>query len=423
MIISAKPKTFPVLIIAALLSAILLRATPAFSETPTEDPVYLSRLQNQAEWLSIAARPKTSMAARTETIKFIFDRENWKLYLTNTKKWDIHYRFIHANVDPAYKHKLFNSIEYESPDRHYVMGSISHYLDGDFWAMEIAPSDNMSADLIEKAYHSLVKVTYFGKKMRFHPQSPTHLERVRELNGAIPIWNMDDFQSAIQYQPLTLGAGYGYLRFVRGTVDPASVRPDQILVTEFVPDDLPVCAGLITSQLQAPLAHISLLMEGRRTANMALRGAIDNKDLRALDGKLVKLIVEGQDYSISPARQDEANSWWAQHRPSTNVTPQLYPVDIGLPDLCETGFSDIGAVGGKAAYLGELCLLDDKGIQIPGGFVIPVYQYLTHMRATGIDTLINGLIKSEGLRYARPTEVQLYNIQSAIKTMPVSQKL
>tara|TARA_R110002124_G_scaffold52685_5_gene151432 strand:- start:2108 stop:4054 length:1947 start_codon:yes stop_codon:yes gene_type:complete len=424
MTISAGQKPFFIFLITALFCAGLLSVAPVYAETAeSEDPVYLSRLETEADWLSIAARPKTSMAARTETIKFIFTRDSWKLYLTNTKKWDIHYRFVRANIDPEYPHKLFNSREYESPDRRYIMGSISHYLDGDFWAMEIAPSDNMSAAFIEKAYHSLVKRTYFGKKMRFHPQSPTHLQRVEELGGAIPVWTMDDFQSAIQYQPLTLATGYGYLRFLRGRIDPASIRPDQILVTEFVPDDLPVCAGLITSQLQAPLAHISLLMEGRRTANMALRGAIDNQALRALEGKLVKLTVDGQDYSITPATRDEANSWWAQNRPPVTVTPQLISADIGLPDLCDTGFSDIGAIGGKAVYLGELCQLRDKGITIPGGFVIPVYHYISHMQATGIDTLINGLIKSEGLRYARPTEVQLYNIQSAIKTMPVSQKL
>jgi len=421
-----KQKPFPVLI-AALLCATLLYATPARAEADMpladNDPVYLSALKNQTDWLSIAARPKSSMAARTETIKFIFDRESWKPYLTNTKKWDIHYRFIHANIDPEYPHKLFNTREYESPDRRYVMGSISHYLDGDFWAMEIAPSDNMSAAMIKKAYHSLVDLTYFGKEMRFHPQSPTHLARVAELDGAIPVWDMDDFQSSIRYQPLTLATGYGYLRFVRGTIDPASVRPDQILVTEFVPDDLPVCAGLITSQLQAPLAHISLLLEGRLTANMALRGAIDNPDLQALDGKLVKLTVTGQDYSLSLATHDEANRWWAASRPVAQVTPQLQADDIGLPDLCAVGFSKIGAVGGKAAYLGEMCNLKDKGITTPGGFVIPVYQYLSHMQSTGIDMLIDGLITSEGLRYARSPEVQLYNIQSSIKSMPISQKL
>src|SRR5690606_4483690 len=85
--------------------------------------------------------------------------------------------------------------------------------------------------------------------------------------------------------------------------------------------------------------------------------------------------------------------------------------------------SEIGAVGGKAAYLGEMCKLAEKGITIPEGFVIPVHHYLAHMAATGIDSQIDGLIRSEGLRYARPEDVQIYNIQSSVKTMPLSQKL
>src|SRR5690606_16277926 len=122
--------------------------------------------------LSIAARPQNGMTARTETVKFIFDREDWSLYLGNTKKWDIHYRFVRDNLAPDYSHKLFNAREYESEERRYVMGSISRYLDGGFWAMEIAPSDNMSAALLEKAYQQLVKAVYFGRELRFRPQSP-----------------------------------------------------------------------------------------------------------------------------------------------------------------------------------------------------------------------------------------------------------
>lgn len=410
---------------AGFLCAALLLTAPALAGDTAEPqtPPYLDSLKNESDWLSLAARPETGVTARTETVKFIFDRETGKLYLGNTKKWDIHYRFVRDNIDPDYPHKLFNAREYESEDRRFVMGSVTRYLDGGIWAMEIAPSDNMSAALLEKAYQNLVRAVYFGKDLRFRPQSPHHLARIAELGDKIPVWEMAEFQAAIRYQPLTLTQGYGYLTFIRGKIDPAKIRPDQIVVTEFVPDDLPVCAGLITSQLQAPLAHIALLMEGRRTANMALRGAIDNADLRALEGKLVKLTVTAQDYNLAPATRDEAAAWWAQRRPPQPVTPALIPDDIGLPDLCNTGLPDTGAVGGKAAYLGELCRLQDKGLRIPEGFVIPVYHYLAHIEAAGIDRQIDGLIRSEGLRYARPEEVQLYNIQSSIKTMPLSQKL
>ncbi|MGC4071584.1 MAG: hypothetical protein QM760_03570 [Nibricoccus sp.] len=59
--------------------------------------------------------------------------------------------------------------------------------------------------------------------------------------------------AGVRYQPLTEGSACGFLRVVRGPLDAASVRPDQILVLEQLPEEIPVSAAVISQPLQAPL--------------------------------------------------------------------------------------------------------------------------------------------------------------------------
>jgi len=392
-------------------------------DATAKDIKFLHELHSIDDWHSIAHRPITHRVSRAEVIKFIIIRKDMSLYLVNTKKWDIHYNFVRDNLNANYNHKAFNAREYAANDRHYIMGSLVHYLDGDIWVMEIAPSDTMSVDMIKTAHKKISQAISVTDKIYFRSQSSLQEKRITDLKGAIPILSRDDFQKAIQYQPLTLSNGFGYLRFVKGELDPATVRPDQIIITEYVPDDLPVCAGLITSQLQAPLAHISILLEGRKTANMALRNAVDNADLKALDGKLVQLTVKAQDYTLTPATLSKAERWWAQHRPAQSVQPKITRTGRELLDICDVDLKDIGAVGGKASYMGGLCSLKSQGIKTPDGFVVPISEYLRHLEWSGIDSYVGTLLQSKGLRYAKPIEVQLRSLQNAIKSMPISPQL
>lgn len=391
--------------------------------TTAQNVNFLHKLHNMQDWHSIADRPITHRVSRAEVIKFIVIRKDLTMYLVNTNKWDIHYNFVRDNLNTDYGHKAFNTREYTADDRQYIMGSLVHYLDGDIWVMEIAPSDTMSVDMIKTAHKNLSKAVSITDKIYFRAQSSLQESHIAELKNVIPILNRDAFQKSIQYQPLTLSTGFGYLRLVKGVLDPATVRPDQILITQYVPDDLPVCAGLITSQLQAPLAHISILLEGRKTANMALRNAVDNADLKALDGKLVQLTVKAQDYTLSPAKLINAEKWWAQHRPAQPIQPKITRTDNDLLDICNVNLKDIGAVGGKASYMGALCSLKPQGIKTPDGFVIPISEYLNHSKMFGIDGYINTLSQSKGLRYAKPIEVQLHSLQNAFQSMPISTTL
>jgi len=378
---------------------------------------YLARIDSMDDWYRVAAAPKSHVAARAEIVKFIWDLTSGQMYFTNARRWPIHYDFVSRFVAPDYPHELFNKREYRTDERRFVMGSLVHYRDAAVWALETLPGDNMSAQMLRDSFNRVVGSVFFGEELKFRPQSPLHEQRIGEIKSPFPVWPMDAYQASIRYQPLTLGKALGRVRIVRGDVDMQSVRPDEILVTDHVPEDLPPVAGLVTSQLQAPLAHVSILLENRKTPNMALKGAVDMDQWQALEGKIARLDVGAQDYTVKKASLYEAEMWWNQLRPEQTVTPVLDARDIGLPELCDVDRTMLGAVGGKAAHLGEVCGL--PGVSVPGGFVVPVYQYRTHLQRAGIDRDIADFLPGgragDAVRLARiRADIQAIRVDKAL---------
>lgn len=64
--------------------------------------------------------------------------------------------------------------------------------------------------------------------------------------------------------------------------------------------------------------------------------------------------------------------------------------------LSETSLDDVAEVGGKNASLGEMIqqLSQEKGIPIPGGFVVTASAYRHYLSETGLDTFIKQTLKN-----------------------------
>ena len=104
------------------------------------------------------------------------------------------------------------------------------------------------------------------------------------------------------FQPLVAGTGYGVLRFVPGAeLGTAPLGPDVIVITDEVPNDIPLVGGLITEAFQTPLAHVAVLSKNRGTPNMALLGAHTDARLAPFLGQLVRLEVNGGGFTVAKA--------------------------------------------------------------------------------------------------------------------------
>ena len=64
----------------------------------------------------------------------------------------------------------------------------------------------------------------------------------------------------VTFQPLTPGVAFGTLRFVPGIRAAfGGLGAARIVMTDQVPNDIPLLGGLITESFQTPLAHVNVL--------------------------------------------------------------------------------------------------------------------------------------------------------------------
>ncbi len=362
------------------------------------------RIQSAQEWDALAFRPEFHNFARTEIVKFVIDTRDeshgTRVYFLQSLKWDLHYAFVAEFIDPRENHGQFNIAQYRRPDRRYLLGSLVHYLDGGQRTLELVAGDTMSAEQLERTFSLVKERVYFADDLRYRALSTQQEAHAESLGDRVPSIRIDDIMDGAQYQPVVTGVTFGYLRLVRGTLDVAQVQPNDLLVTENVPMELPPVSGIITSALQAPLAHVAVLSRNRNTPDMALRDAITDERLVRFEGRLVRLSVGPQDFTITEARLEEAQADWRSRRPSTTFRPVLDESRQQLRELCDVGIEDTASVGAKAAQLGEVCAAGER-FMTPRGFAIPLARYFRHLREHHIDERLSRTISATDFREDR----------------------
>ncbi len=271
-------------------------------------------------------------------------------------------------------------------------------------------------------YHQIAGALWTGDRLAFRPISPVHEQNIAAVPGQIPIVTTEQVFEGIAYEPLTNGTTFGTLRVVHGALDLSSVRPDQILVLEQLPDEIPVVAGVISAQLQAPLGHIAVLCSTRQTPNMGLRTALTDEHITSLDGQFVALTVAPQEWTLRSASRVEAEAAWATRRPSAPLVPQVDASEIRLRPLRDLRLRDAHTVGAKAAQLGEAASLDS--IITPGGFAIPFHYYLGHLERAGITATIAPMLQDASFQldgHARDTALE--DLRARIEAAPIDPAL
>ncbi len=386
---------------------------------------YRPRIDDPATWRALAATPGQQTMARTEVVKVVVDLSgDGAVYFLQSRRWPIHYdfarRFLSTLLHPVEEHGAFNIHQYRRDDRRFVLGTLTRYRDQEVWAFSLVAGDTLSLGRTAEVFETVRRRVFFGSDLRYHPIPPAHEAGVETLRAAgVPVVTSQALFGALRYQPINPGEAYGYLRFVTEPLSPAEVRRTDIVVMDTVPLDLPVCAGIITAQLQAPLGHLAVLATNRRTPDMALRGAFRDNTLRALEGRLVRLRVTPQEYEVTPAPQDEAERAWARSRPARPMHPPFTEHDGALRPVGSMRMRDVGVVGAKAAQLGELASIGGA-VEVPRAFVVPFRGYREHLARHGMDVALHEALGREDFRAdARVRERVLAEIRGRIEAAPV----
>jgi hypothetical protein len=403
--------------------------------TTTEDLRHVGCL---ADFEALASAPIDATLPGARSVKVVLDQADANaLYFQNSVLYKIHYEFASTHLSgnglPLVPQlSEFNTTEYFTPDRRFILGAVTHYEGPGVWALEISPYDTASAAMITTLFRAVQGASFFGKQLAFHPTSEAVAVEAKKLPPDIPVKTTDDLYASIDYQPLSLGSAMGRLRFAAAAdLETLELSYQDIVVLDQAPNDISVVEGLITEEFQTPLSHVNVLSQNRHTPNMGLRKALTNPTLRALEGKLIELTVNAEAWSAHEVTAAEAEAFWEAHKPP--------PVTLPAFDLSITGLLDIQdvtpepaagaslrdaikdavrAFGGKAAHYSILARTD--GVPIKKAFAIPIYYYDLFMKKNGLYDELDGYLKDPSfVTDPAVREQKLADFRAKIMTAPV----
>lgn len=399
--------------------------------TAGQDADFAQQIGCEADFNFLASLPLDASIPGARSVKTVLDRtEDNAQYFQNSNTYLIHWEFATAHLSapdhaPVPQLAQFNTSEYFSPSRRFLLGAVTYYQGPDVFVWEIAPYDTADVDMITTAFRSIVENSYFGERLFFHPTSEAVSTTAEGLPDDIPIMTTDELFAGIDYQPLNLALSMGRLAFV-DLEHVETVEFRDIVVLEQVPNDISAVQGLITQAFQTPLSHVNVLSQNRGTPNMGLRGAWTNETLRALEGSWIELTVGAFDWSVREVTREEADTWWEENRPD--------PIDVGPMDTTIQTITDVGdvldlenlslgdaitaavpAFGGKASHFAGLNAVPE--IPNPPGFVIPVYFFDQYMIQNGFWDRVEAMLVDE--EFLSNTEVRLATLAQLRDDMEV----
>jgi hypothetical protein len=355
---------------------------------------------------ALASVPLDASIPGASSLKSVVDlADGGALYFQDSKEFKIHWAFTSTHLSGNGKPVVpslsqFNTTEYFSPNRRFILGTLTRYDGPGIYAYEIAPYDNASAEMIATAFNKIVDACFCGDKLYFHPSSQAVEAEAKKLPASIKIITTEKLFEGIVYQPLNYATGIGRLVFTTAKkLETTYIGFRDIVVLDAVPNDISVTSGLITQEFQTPLSHINVLAQNRGIPNMGLKGAVKDSTLLALKGKWVKLTVGPNAYSVTEVTQAEADAWWEAHKPTAVSIAHLDTtakelLDVGdILDLTlglgEAIKKAIPSYGGKATNYGTFPHMDTTQIKFHKAFGIPVFYYWQHMQHHGFNDSVD----------------------------------
>jgi hypothetical protein len=357
------------------------------------------------DFTALGSAPLDASIPGAISVKAIVDlADKNALYFQDSKTYKIHWDFAFKHLSGDGKPIVpslsqFNT-EYISPDRRFILGTVTYYAGPGAWTYELAPYDNASAEMIALAYGKVAAACYCGDSLYFHPTSQAVEAEAKKLPASVKIITTEKIYAGIDYQPLNYATGIGQLVFTTAKkLQTQYLGFRDIVVLDAVPNDISVTSGIITQEFQTPLSHINVLAQNRGIPNMGLRGAVTNAALVALKGKWVKLVVGPNDYTVTEVTQAEADKWWEDHKPTAIGIARMDTTVKDLRDIGDVVDLKLGlgeaikqaipAFGGKATNYGTFPHMDTTQIKFHKAFAIPVFYYWQHMRQHGFNDSID----------------------------------
>ena len=384
---------------------------------------YVSSIPNYKVYKALKGKPLSDKFSNIESVKIIYDLKNKKIYYFNSNLIRLHYSFVTQELGYTKELVEFNYHNYSdtSKDREFLLGNLNHVKGTDKWIMELAASDHMPTDLIQKLYTLISTSIFIGKDLKFYLNSRDKIDLYNQKKLSMPCITSDYIFNEVKYQQIVSGKTIGILKaYTVKQLDTVKPGANEIIILDGTPDVLPNVKGIIVNELQTPLSHLMLLGKNRRIPIMAYTKAFeDPKILKLLNTKSELKIGIDTFYLKTTANKISTKAVVKKRK----LSPDL--LTKGIIDLATIPAGGMNFIGAKAQNLSYLIAISkESSFKVPeNAYAIPFYYYNEHVHKNGIPALINQLLAYPHKDSTLWINKQLKKIRKAIKDEPIDTAL
>lgn len=392
------------------------------------NPDFLPKLSCVKDFTVLQGNPLAQKFGAVSSIKVVYEIKSHKLYFINSNKYRLHFDFVSKVLHGYQDLGNFNFFEYsDKAPRKYVLCNINHYENSDYYTLEFFADDKVKPNLVEETFKAIQANTFFGNKLKLLLNSAEMTQKSAKIAPDISRLSIDSIYRNQTYQPLNRKKAYGYLRKVAvKDFSKVNFRPDDIILTDGLPNDFPLVSGIITTQFQTPLCHINILSTNRGTPNAAWKTAWNDANVAALIDEWIYYEVNEDSIIL---RKADVSTKLAYENQKKNRKTIVLEKDVKVNHMVEMrnlSYQKTSLVGGKAANFAEMMKITTDGgqkLNMPeGAFAIPVYFYVQHIEKNGLMPLIEAILMDKTLQNDRKQlDSALKVLRKKIKDAPIDE--
>ncbi|NOQ25631.1 MAG: pyruvate, phosphate dikinase [Bacteroidales bacterium] len=378
----------------------------------------MSRLESKKDFDNFSGLPLSEKYGQVSALKLVYDLKTQKLYFINSRYFKYHHEFCGRKIENEVELEYFNRINYSNDSkRKYLLANINYFKSLGIYALEISPADLMPEEDILRLRNIVSNATYIGDSLHLLLNSARLQDLSMEFERKIPILKPSDIYRNLNYQAIGKFKNNGILNFINdleSEID--NINPMDIVVINETPLFLPKVAGIIVTEFQTPLSHLTILGQNRKIPIAAYKQAFQDSVLLNLNHKKVCLNVLGDTFKIEPIdKLKPINQTQRQIKLKYNLEVDSI---ISIENFNKRSFK---YAGNKAGNFGILYQLSQKhNFKVPEcAFVIPFYFYNNHILNSLAKQVIESLILNADSINKDTLKMMLKSIRKEIRIAPL----
>jgi hypothetical protein len=375
------------------------------------------------QYLEMSSKPLYQKYGQVSSVKVVYDNRYDSVHFISSTSYDYHYEYCMDVLGYSGDLGQFNEEAYSGDrSRRFLIANVNFYKALNVFTLELGPSDRMNKEHMLKLFNEVSKQVYFSENFYFMLNT-THVIETLDEESNVPTITPSEIYDNQEFQPISKYKGVGTLKIIDNWEEEyTSIEPTDILVLNDIPAVFPLVSGVIVTQFQTPLSHVTLLGQNRKIPICAYTKAFSSKEILELDGKVVEFQVKQDSLLLQTSTVDLSNYWKSNKRIELSKSTH---VDSLIPGrLLRDRLSNV--VGNKAAYFGELIRYSKRiKYKTPeSAFAIPFSFYEKHIAKNNIQGMIDVFLKKDNRkRSVIDVRSDLEAIQMAILSSELDDEL